>query len=48
MLTGEGVVDLMPQIQILFLFAAVLLPLGLFVFRVALRGARRDGTLVQY
>jgi len=48
LLSGEGVLDLMPQIRVLFLFAAVLLPLGLFVFRVALRAAKRDGTLVQY
>ena len=48
LLTGEGVIDLLPQIRTLLLFAAVLLPLGLFVFRLALRAARRDGSLVQY
>lgn len=48
LLTGEGIADLMPHIRVLFLFAAVLLPLGLYVFRIALRAARRDGTLVQY
>lgn len=48
LLTGAGMMELMPQIQVLFLFAAVLLPLGLFIFRIALRAARRDGTLVQY
>jgi ABC-2 type transport system permease protein len=48
LLAGEGILDLMPHIQVLFLFAAVLLPLGLWVFRVALRAARRDGTLVQF
>ena len=48
LLAGEGIVDLMSHIQILFVFAAVLLPLGLWVFRVALRAARRDGTLVQF
>ncbi len=48
LLTGEGLADLLPEIQVLFLFAAVLLPLGLFIFRLALRGARRAGTLVQY
>ncbi len=48
LLTGEGMLDLMPQIQVLALFAVILLPLGLFIFRVALRAARRDGTLVQY
>ncbi len=48
LLTGEGMLDLLPHIEVLLLFAAVLLPLGLLVFRIALRAARRDGTLVQY
>ena len=49
LLDGEGIIDLLPHhIQPLLLFAAVLLPLGLFIFRIALRAARRDGTLVQY
>ena len=48
LLAGEGIGELLPEIQVLFLFAAVLLPAGLMMFRVALRGARRDGTLVQY
>ncbi|HEY3175555.1 MAG TPA: ABC transporter permease [Candidatus Polarisedimenticolia bacterium] len=48
LLTGEGIVDLLPQIRVLLIFAAVLLPLGLYIFRIALRAARRDGTLVQY
>jgi ABC-2 type transport system permease protein len=48
LLTGEGITDLLPQIRVLLLFAAVLLPLGLYIFRIALRAARRDGTLVQY
>jgi len=48
LLTGDGMGDLLPHIEVLMLFAAILLPLGLFVFRLALRAARRDGTLVQY
>ena len=48
LLAGETVGSLLPQIQVLLVFAAVLLPAGLLVFRLALRGARRDGTLVQY
>jgi len=48
LLAGEGLHDLMPQIRTLLLFALVLLPMGLFIFRIALRAARRDGTLVQY
>jgi len=48
LLMGEGMGALATHIQVLFLFAAILLPLGLIVFRVALKGARRDGTLVQY
>jgi len=48
LLAGEGIADLLPHIQVLALFAAVLLPLGLWIFRVALRAARREGTLVQF
>jgi len=48
LLAGEGIVDVLPHIQILSLFAVVLLPLGLWIFRVALRAARREGTLVQF
>jgi ABC-2 type transport system permease protein len=48
LLEGEGIGALATHIEVLALFAAVLLPLGLIVFRLALRGARRDGTLVQY
>lgn len=48
LLAGERIGSLLPNIQVLFLFAAILLPLGLFVFRLALRAARREGTLVQF
>ncbi len=48
LLSGDGILELLPHIQVLFLFAAILLPLGLYIFRLALRAARRDGTLVQY
>lgn len=48
LLTGEGVGSLAVHIEVLFLFAVVLLPAGLIVFRMALKGARRDGTLVQF
>lgn len=48
LLLGASLTDLLPEIRILALFVATLVPLGLLVFRWALRGARRDGTLVQY
>jgi ABC-2 type transport system permease protein len=48
LLTGDGIGALSTHIEILALFAAILLPSGLIIFRLALRGARRDGTLVQY
>lgn len=40
--------DILPDIQILALFVAVLLPLGVLAFRVAVRKARQEGSLVQY
>lgn len=48
LLAGASFLDLLPEIQVLAVFVAGLVPLGLIVFRWALRGARRDGTLVQY
>jgi ABC-2 type transport system permease protein len=48
LLSGATLGDLLPELQVLLLFVALLVPLGLLVFRWALRGARRDGTLVQY
>ncbi|MBI3450870.1 MAG: ABC transporter permease [Acidobacteria bacterium] len=48
LLSGASFGDLLPEIQVLALFALVLVPVGLVVFRWSLRLARRDGTLVQY
>ncbi len=48
LLAGEGIGALVTHIQVLAIFAAVLLPLGLWIFRLALRAARREGTLVQF
>ena len=48
LLAGEGFASVLTHIQVLSLFAVVLLPLGLWIFRIALRGARREGTLVQF
>lgn len=48
LLLGASLTDLLPDIGVLAAFVAALVPLGLLVFRWALRGARRDGTLVQY
>jgi len=48
LLAGEGIGALATHVQVLSLFAAVLLPLGLWVFRSALRAARREGSLVQF
>jgi len=48
LLSGATFGELIPEVRVLCLFVAFLVPLGLIVFRWALRGARRDGTLVQY
>jgi ABC-2 type transport system permease protein len=48
LLSGASFLDLLPEVQVLAVFVAGLVPLGLIVFRWALRGAQRDGTLVQY
>lgn len=48
LLTGAGISDVAGEIQVLALFAAVLVPLGLLAFALSLRQARVAGTLVQY
>ena len=48
LLRGSRWSDLIPDIQALLLFVAVLLPLGIVAFRVAVRKARQEGSLVQY
>jgi ABC-2 type transport system permease protein len=48
MLMGASWRELAPDILMLALFAAVLLPFSLLIFRRAVRRARRDGSLTQY
>jgi ABC-2 type transport system permease protein len=48
LLRGGRFSELLPDILILVLFAAVLLPLGILAFRIAVRKAREEGSLVQY
>ncbi|MFQ5876974.1 MAG: ABC transporter permease [Acidobacteriota bacterium] len=48
LLLGAPLRDLLPDIQALILFTAILLPLGLVAFRFAVGRARREGSLVQY
>jgi ABC-2 type transport system permease protein len=48
LLQGRGLFDLLPELRALLLFILVLLPLGVLAFRVAVRRARQEGSLVQY
>lgn len=48
LLAGAGFREVATEIQVLVLFAAVLVPLGLGAFALALRRARVEGSLVQY
>jgi ABC-2 type transport system permease protein len=48
LLEGASFGELWGEIRILAIFVAALLPVGMVVFRMSLRAARRDGTLVQY
>ncbi len=48
LLTGAGAPDLLREIGALLLFVAILLPLGLVGFSLAVRKAREEGTLAQY
>jgi ABC-2 type transport system permease protein len=48
LLTGAGLREVGYELLVLTLFALVLVPLGLLAFGVALRKAKRDGTLGQF
>ncbi|MDQ7007982.1 MAG: ABC transporter permease [Acidobacteriota bacterium] len=48
LLRGAGLGELAPDLAALALFAGVLVPTGLFGARLAIRRAKREGTLVQY
>ncbi len=48
LLQGRNLRDLAPHLLILALFAAVLVPVGLLGARLAVRRAKREGSLVQY
>ena len=48
LLAGAGFAAVAPQMGALLLFAAVLLPLGLWSFSMGLHVARREGTLLHY
>jgi ABC-2 type transport system permease protein len=48
LLNGARLADLLPEIGALLLFIAVLLPLGLASFSLAVRKAREEGSLAQY
>lgn len=47
-LMGAGLNEIRRELVLLALFAAVLLPAGVAAFRLAIRRAKRTGTLVQY
>lgn len=48
LLQGTGISGLLPELLALAIFSAVLLPLGVLAFRLAIRKARQEGSLVQY
>jgi hypothetical protein len=48
LLTSAPFADVLPDVAALAVFVAVLLPLSLVVFRLAVRKAKRDGTLSHY
>lgn len=48
LLASAALADILPSIAALAMFDAVLLPLSLIAFRLALRKAKKDGTLTHY
>jgi len=47
-LKGYSVIELLPQILTLIVFTVVLLPLSLWIFRRAVKQAKKEGSLAQY
>ena len=48
LLQGKAFVDLRQDIVNLAILTVILLPLGLFFSRIAIRKAKREGSLIQY
>ncbi len=48
LLTTANFSEILPHITVLLLFSIILFPLSLFMFRLALRKAKRDGSLTHY
>ncbi len=48
LLSSAGLVKVLPDIAVLAAFNAILLPLSIVTFRMAVRKAKRDGTLTHY
>ena len=48
LLRGESLAELAPNLLALAGFSLILVPVGLFGARIAIRKAKREGTLVQY
>lgn len=48
LLQGSGFADISGDLMALVLFSAITLPLSLFIFRFAVRRAKRDGSLAYY
>jgi len=48
LLRGQTVADLRTELVRLLILTAVLLPAGLYFSRIAIRRAKREGSLVQY
>lgn len=48
LLMGAGVQDILPELGALALFAGILLPLSLWIFRLAVKRARLEGSLTHY
>ncbi len=48
LLEGHSLMEILPHLEALLIFSLVLLPLGLWSFRQAVRRAKIDGSLAQY
>ncbi len=48
LIQGKSFAEVRPELTVLLVFLAVLLPLSLWIFGLAVKKAKRDGSLIQY
>ncbi|MGH9898721.1 MAG: ABC transporter permease, partial [Pyrinomonadaceae bacterium] len=48
LIQGQGFSEVKPQLVILLMYLAILMPFSIWIFRRGVRRAKREGSLIQY